>query len=318
MGLSQQKKKILVVGSLAYDHLMECKGHFRSLLVAGDSNIAITAHNRKISFGGCGGNIAYNLRLFDERPLLMTSVGKDFGEYKKWLKEQSVDVSGIYESTNQLTASAFIVTDPDENQIALFDAGAMDEFPKIQTLFGQSDLQEFAMAIIAPDNPERMMALAAECFEARIPYVFDPAQEIPHIEPKALERTLRQAKIVIVNTYESELLCTHLGITKEELFRIAPFFIQTKGAKGCVIKNHEENFTVPAVPPERVGDPTGCGDAFRAGVVAGLQRGFDLRKACQTGALTATYNLEQKGTQQHFFTLQDFRERFEQSFGVPF
>lgn len=336
MDIPHKKKKILVVGSIAYDHLMNCQGFFKDLLIEGDANMAITAENRTVSFGGCGGNIAYSLRLFKQNAVLMSSVGKDFEEYKKNLVRLGVNVSGIYESLKYLTASAFIVTDPSQNQVILFDAGAMNEFPKTQNLKNLGELvNEIGVAIIAPDNPQRMIQIAEECYKNDIPYLFDPAQQITHIEPASLKKAVKHAFIVVVNQHENELLRAQMGMNREDFLKMVPIFIQTKGAEGCTISvqknllaerfpsfhhltDAEKSFTVTAVKPKKNIDPTGCGDAFRAGLVAGLIHGFSLQKACQTAALSATYNLEQKGTQQHAFSLEEFGVRFTKNFGVVF
>ncbi len=241
-------------------------------------------------------------------------MGYDFADYEKWLQIKGIDTSALHQSSTLATAAAFIVTDPQQNQIIIFDAGAMDEVARVPYL-NQQLSTDFSWAIIAPDNPQRMLQMAKECQAFHVPYLFDPGQQITRIPQEDLKYMLQHAKAFIVNEYEADLLFQKLGLNEETVREWVPLFIKTLGAKGALLKTLEEEIAIPAVPPQQVVDPTGCGDAFRAGVLMGLQEGKPLAKACKMGALLATYNLENQGTQNHTFTLQEFAEMFYQGFG---
>lgn len=329
------QKKILVVGSLAYDNLMQFEGLFKDVMVGGNFNIALTASNRKVGFGGCAGNIAFNLRLFGAEPLILTTVGSDFKGYEKWLKDLKVDIDGIHKAEDLLTAAAFIVTDKSQNQVIIFEPGAMNLHLPSQTVKSLKNYAEIAWAIIAPDSTARMVKIAAECKELGIPYLFDPAQQIQNFLNEDLIKLISDAQILILNEYESGLLQNKLGMSGEQISALGSgnagtgevagvvagagasgrIYIETHGAKGCRIKTPEGDFFVKAVKASVEKDPTGCGDAFRAGLIYGLMQGFNIQKSCRIAALTATYNLENPGTQEHKFTLAEFGKRFEDSFG---
>jgi adenosine kinase len=309
-----EKNKILIVGSIAYDQLMHFDGKFKNIMLPNNYSIAITAGDRTVSFGGCGGNIAYSLRLLAQEVVLLTVVGQDFDQYKKRLIDLGIDTSTIYQSDKSYTAAAFIVTDREENQVTIFDAAAMNTATDSLSL-KSFDYKPVAWAMIAPDNPVRMVRIANECKESGIPYVFDPAQQISHIKIPDLIACIQNAAVLIVNEYESELLINRIGISRERLNEMVPVFIETHGPKGSSVKSPEGMFYIKAVQPSALVDPTGCGDAFRAGLLYGLIKKLPIQKACQAGALMATYNIEHSGTQGHRFTFEEFASRFENSFG---
>jgi adenosine kinase len=310
------KDKILVVGSLAYDHVMQYDGRIKDVMVHGNYNMAFTASSRAIFYGGCAGNISYSLRLLGEKPIIMTVVGSDFKNYNEWLKKRGIDVSAIFESERHLTASAFIITDKEQNQITFFDPGAMNSVVTDQHI-GNIKYNDIAWAIIAPDVPQRMVQLAEECSNLDIPYIFDPAQQIEVFKKKSLLTAIENASILIVNGYESELLSKKLGISKYELASMTPIYIETHGERGCSIITSGGTVRVKAVRPIHIIDPTGCGDAFRSGVLMGLRNGYPIKKACRIGSLVATYSIEQFGTQAHSFSKEEFAKRYEKSFGEP-
>lgn len=311
------QKKIVVIGSIAYDHVMQYAGRFQDALVAGNYNIALSTHDRKVFFGGCGGNIAYSLRLFGEDPAVITVAGKDFDSYKAWLTKCGINTSHIYQTDKFMTASAFIVSDEEGNQITLFDPGAMHGIDTNQTI-REIGPELVSYAIIAPDKPEAMVKFAKECKELGIPYIFDPGQQLSIFEPEDLLRCIQNAFILIANEYEAGLLAQKLRIKPEELSSMPQIALETHGARGCHVKEQKLEHYVRAVQPRQGAvDPTGCGDAFRSGVLVGLQQGFPIQKCCQMGALLATYSLECLGTQCHTFTRAEFARRFENSFGEP-
>lgn len=311
--LSVQKDKILIIGSIAYDSVMQYEGLFENVILPKNFSIALTTCDKKIFFGGCGGNIAYNLSLFSEKPVLLTSAGKDFQMYQQWLKKRKIDISGIYISSKEYTASATIVTDQQQNQITIFDPGAMTEKTKlkIKNLFPGN----ISWAIISPDNPRHMISSAEECFQFNIPYIFDPGQAIAHLPFESLIQSIQRSHVLIVNEYESQLLLEKLHCSPQKLHSMVPVFIETLGAKGCKVVSNQGNFIIPAIKPHKIFDPTGCGDAFRAGVLVGLKNNFSLQKSCQIGTLLATYKLEHSGTQEHVFTFSAFKKRYIQCFG---
>lgn len=310
------KNKILVVGSLAYDHVMQYDGYFKNAMIPGHYNLVVTASNRAVFYGGCSGNIAYSLKLLNENPVIMTVAGSDFGEYKDWLTKKGIDTSAVFESDRHLTASAFIVTDKLENQIVIFDPGAMNSTIPNQTL-RNINFDEIAWAIIAPDEPERMYKLAKECKELDIPFIFDPAQQLPMIDDQKLAEIVQLAEILIVNKYESDLLINKLGINKDRLAQMVPIYVETRGAEGCSINAKGEVHIINAVRPMQMLDPTGCGDAFRAGVLMGLRNNIGIVESAKIGSLMATYSIENFGTQAHSFTMEEFKQRYFESFGAP-
>lgn len=304
--MQDKKSKILVVGSIAYDHVMEYDGYFKDAIVNNNYNISLVADNRDISYGGCGGNEAYTLKLLGEDPVIFSCAGKDFDDYKDRLAGLGIQTDRIAVFKDDLTASAFILTDKEENQITLFEPGALKNVHPSGDIKSFAD--EIALAIISPDNCERMVSVAKECSELGIPFIFDPGQQTPQFKDSDLKEIIGECEILIANKYETSLLKKRVGLDG------AKYFIQTRGSDGVSVTSKEGDFVVKAVAPDNLADPTGSGDAFRAGLLMGLRRGFDLKKSCRIGALCGTYAVEKKGTQEHFFTYEDFAERFKGAF----
>ena len=308
------KNKILLLGSIAYDHVMKFDGVFKDIIVPNNYNIAITAKTKNIFFGGCAGNIAYSLHLLGQQPSIVTVAGRDFGEYKQWMISNGIEVTNVYASEKLLTATAIIVTDDDQNQITVFNPGAMYEVKTTQSVKLMS-YGEVAWAIISPENPERMMVFAHECKELKIPFIFDPGQVLPALRDEDIMWGIKNADVFIINDYESALLTKKLGFTDELIGKMVPTYIQTHGEKGSTVKSPTGMSYIRAVQPAKITDPTGCGDAYRAGLLAGLREGKRIEKCCQAGALMATYVLESEGTQNHKCTLDEFSTRLENNFG---
>lgn len=308
-------KNILVVGSLAYDHVMTYGKSFQEVMLPGRFDVALTTQSHLVSFGGCSGNIAYNLRLMRQQPMILTVAGSDFKQYQDRLVQLRVKLDGVYVSDKFPTATAFIVTDPEGHQITVFDGGAMSAVDTATTVKSLGGADAFAYVIISPDKPERMLRVADECYELQIPYFFDPAQQMNNFKPEDLLRVIQNAFVLIVNEYEADLLSKKIGVPREGLAALSKNSIETHGARGCTIKSAEGMSFVRAAQPSQIVDPTGCGDAFRAGVVAGLMQGKNFQESCQIGALLATYNLEHQGTQSHSFTVEEFAARLEDTFG---
>jgi len=309
-------KNILIVGSIAYDHVMTYAKSFKEVMLPEHYDVALTTQSHIVSFGGCGGNIAYNLRLLGEQPLLLTVTGKDFKQYQDRLMQMGVKLDGVYVSDKFPTATAFIISDPEGHQITVFDGGAMNAVDTAVTVESLGGTGEIAYAMIAPDKPERMVRIADECHKLGVPYLIDPAQQLNNFKPEDLMRMIQNAFVLILNEYEADLLSKKIGVPHEQIQSLPKNYIETHGAKGCTIRSTEGMFFVRAVQPARVLDPTGCGDSFRAGVLAGLMKGKDFQTACQMGALIATYNLEHPGSQDHNFTMEEFKARLENTFGT--
>lgn len=313
-------KRILVSGSWAFDYLMEYNGLLKEAILPeklDHLSVGFTVEKRSVHFGGCAGNIAYNLKLLGVDPLVVGLIGNDFDRYAQWLKKHKIDASTLTTLPDQLTASAYILTDKEQNQIQIFHGGAMLAAPEAVSMNDYSS-KEIDWVIISPDDPRRMSRLAQECKNLGIKYIFDPSQQISNMENEVLLEAIKGAAILIVNEYEVDLLTKRFGVTREALQKMVPMLIETLGEKGSSVTTPEGTLLVKSVPAMKVIDPTGCGDAFRAGILAGMNLGLGIEKCCQIGALTATYTIEKNGTQNHFFTLEEFKKRFQENFGENF
>ncbi len=312
--------RILVSGSWAYDYLMEYDGLLKEAILPeklDHLSVGFTVSKKSVHFGGCAGNIAYNLKLFGIDPLVVGLVGSDFGDYAKWMKKNGIDISTLTKLPNDFTASAYILTDREQNQIQIFHGGAMLAAP---LAVGMREYRYHSLdwVMISPDDPRRMARLAQECRELELKYIFDPSQQISNMTDAVLQVAIEGASVLIVNEYEADLLSKKFGVTREGLMKMVPTFIETHGERGSSVVSKEGTFFIKSVKPGVVADPTGCGDAFRAGLLYGLQQGLGVEKGCQIGALTATYVLEKEGTQNHRFTMEEFKIRFEDNFGTGF
>jgi len=307
---------IIVTGSIAYDYLMTFPGRFA------DHILPEQLHRISLSFlvdemrrqrGGCAANIAYNLALLGERPRLMGTVGQDFGEYRAWLEQHGVDTSLTRDEPDLFTASFFVNTDEGGNQIASFYTGAMARARNLS--FHELDADQVDLAVISPNDPEAMVKYAAECQELGIPYLYDPSQQIVRLSGEDLRKGLAGCDLLVVNEYEFEMLGEKTGLSAEAI-RSAPAraCVVTLGAEGAHMWGEETMYAIPPVPPRRTDDPTGVGDAFRAGLIEGLALDLPWDLAGRVGALAATYTLEQPGPQSHYYTPAEFVARFRQFF----
>lgn len=311
------RKKIFVSGSIAYDYIMRYQGAFSETLLSEHLehiNIAFTARDKVLHYGGCGGNIAYSLSMFDVNPLLYGVVGSDFADYEKRLKKRKISTKHIGRSNDNFTATAYVLTDDKENQITFFAPGAMESMNE-EIELNEVDLLDIEIAILSPDVCKRSIKLAHQLKEAEIPYIFDPGQMTPAFDLEDLKFLLNSAFGFIANHYEVELLCNRLNINIDDIVNSVPIFIETRGEKGSILREGSEIHNIPIAKPEKTEDPTGCGDAFRAGLLFGIMKGYDHVKACKVGALTATYVIENSGTQSHNFKFKEFSKRFEENFG---
>ncbi|HMK37010.1 MAG TPA: carbohydrate kinase family protein [Desulfomonilaceae bacterium] len=307
--------KIFISGSLAYDRIMDFPEKFSDHILPDKIhilNVCFMVNGLKEQFGGTAGNIAYNLALLGECPLILASAGKDFGSYEAWLRELGLSVHGIRKIPDEFTAGAYITTDKADNQITGFNPGAMKHQCMIP-LNGEDPSD--SLAIVAPGNLDDMLAYSRCCKEVGIPYIFDPGQSIPALSPEKIVEMITGSKLTISNDYELELITRSTGLSKSDLLDRTEAIITTLGERGALMATRRSDVHIPAANPARVSDPTGAGDAFRAGLIKGLVLGKNLVDAAKLGAVCASFGVECQGTQCHRFSLEEFWARHEANFG---
>ncbi len=307
---------IVCTGSIAYDYLMTFPGYFRDQilperleLISLSFLVDLMVRQR----GGVAPNIAYTLALLGAaEPKVMGTVGVDFTDYRIWLDSQGVDTSWIKVIPEVFTASFFANTDKANAQISSFYSGAM-AYAGTQSLKEMNSARP-GLVIISPNDPKAMDRFVIECGELGIPYLYDPGQQVVRSDPSELHRGVIGANSLFVNDYEYDLLQKHTGLTPKDILSRVQYLVVTRGENGASVYTDSKEYTIPVVKPERTLDPTGVGDAFRAGFVRGVCLGLEWQTCGQIGALAATYVLEQKGTQNHHFTVPEFIERYRQNF----
>jgi len=308
--------RIIVTGSVAYDYLMSFPGRFSEHILPEQIHqvsLSFLVDSMRKQRGGCAPNIAYNLALLGERPTVMATVGQDFCEYRVWLEENGVDTSAITEVEGEFTSSFFVNTDLENNQIASFYVGAM----------GKADMLSFYalaqalidLAIISPNAPAAMVKYARECQALGIPYIYDPSQQIIRLSGEELLEGIRGARVLIGNEYEFGMMRNKTGLVHEELLALPEVTIVTQGEQGSTIYADGRALHIPVVQPKLLAEPTGVGDAYRAGLIKGLVHNMPWEVTGRVGSLAATYVLEQHGTQEHSYTRRQFMERYRQAFG---
>ena len=308
---------IAVTGSVAYDHIMNFPGKFKDHILPDKLhilNVSFLVSNLQKLRGGCAANIAHACTLLGLDAKLVAAVGSDFGGYRTWLEELGIDLTGVLEDPELLTASCFITTDGDNNQITGFYPGAMARAPEatIGRLSSTPDL-----AIVSPNDPDAMRAYPEECRQAGIPYIYDPGQQCLALSGEDLRAGAQGSRAVVCNDYELALVQDKTGASVEELLEWSEAVVVTLGEKGSRIHlRDEEPLLVPAAHVENVVDPTGAGDAFRGGLVKGLVSEAGWENAARLGALTAAFCVEQQGTSAYSFTMDAFNARFESAFGL--
>jgi len=311
--------KTLVTGSIAYDTIMVFPDRFSNHLLADQLhilNVCFLTPEMRREYGGTAGNIAYNLRLLGEDPLLMATVGEDAAPYFERLRGLRIGTELLKLIPGQFTAQAFITTDLDDNQITAFHPGAMNysHENRISRSLGAG------LAIIGPDGKEGMLQHARQCAEAGIAFVFDPGQGLPMFSPEELTEFVRQADYVAVNDYEGKLLEERTGRKLEELAKDVKALVCTMGAKGSLIFADGKRHEIPIVEAEKVVDPTGCGDAYRAGLLYGISHGWDWPSTGKLSALLGAIKIAQSGAQNHGPKRDEIEARFQRAFGhkAPF
>ncbi|MBL4844424.1 MAG: carbohydrate kinase family protein [Planctomycetes bacterium] len=308
---------IAVTGSVAYDHIMNFPGRFKDHILPDKLhilNVSFLVSNLQKLRGGCAANIAHACALLGLDAKLVAAVGNDFGGYRTWLEEVGIDLSGVLEDADLLTASCFITTDGDNNQITGFYPGAMGRAKEatIARLSATPDL-----AIVSPNDPDAMRAYPEECRQAGIPFIYDPGQQCIALSGEDLRSGAKGSRALVCNDYELALVQEKTGASMEELLELTEAVVVTLGEKGSRIHARgEEPLPVPAAHVENVVDPTGAGDAFRGGLVKGLVSEAGWESAARLGALTAAFCVEQQGTSAYSFTMDEFNARFESAFGL--
>jgi adenosine kinase len=305
-----------VTGSIAYDYIMVFPGRFRDHILPEKIHIlsvSFLVDSLKRMKGGTGANIAFNLALLGERPMLVGTVGEDFGEYRQWLDRHGVDTSTTKVISGDFTASCFINTDLQDSQITAFYPGAMSKAATIS--LRELDATPGDIVVIAPNDPAAMARYAAECTEHHIPYLYDPSMQIPRMSREELRAGMAGAKVLAGNDYEFGMMAEKLGIGEPELRTSVPVTVMTRGEAGALITADGVAHDIPPAKPDRVTDPTGAGDAFRAGLLLGMKRGFPWPVTGRIASLTAVYAIENSGTQSHSYTPTEFVARYEANFG---
>jgi adenosine kinase len=308
------KVQILVSGSLAYDRIMDFPGRFADHILPDKIhmlNVCFVVNGLQEKFGGTAGNIAYSLALLGEEPLVLASAGNDFDRYESWMEKFNLSVAGIRRIPEELTAGAYITTDKADNQITGFNPGAM-KYPSLYQ-FDSVDPQE-ALAIVAPGNVEDMVAYSRRYKDLAIRHICDPGQQVTSLSAEQLTEIITGSHLLICNDYELEMIIQDTGLDKGELLQRCETIICTLGEDGSQIITPRDETMIPAVKPARVLDPTGVGDAYRAGLIKGLVLGKDLEEAAKMGATCASFAVECYGTQEHRFSQEQFWTRHEGAF----
>jgi adenosine kinase len=304
----------LICGSVAYDNIMVFNDRFKNHILPDKVHVlsvSFLVPEMRKEFGGCAGNIAYNLKLLGGDPLPMATVGKDFGSYGQWMDDNDINRRHVSMIDSEFTAQAFITTDLDDNQITAFHPGAMN----MSHLNEVSDAEEVSVGVVAPDGREGMIRHASQFAEAGIPFIFDPSQGLPMFDGDDLRHFLNLATWLTVNDYEWELIRDRTGLTEDEVQKSVKALIITRGADGSEIHADGKRLEIPAVKPANAADPTGCGDAYRAGLIYGITNDLDWETAGRMASLMGAIKIECHGTQNHRFEWPDFEARFQESFG---
>lgn len=306
----------LICGSIAYDNIMVFKGRFQDHILPDQIhilNVAFLVPDMRQELGGCAGNIAYNLKLLGGEPRIMATVGRDFDRYRARLREHGISDQFIKAIPETLTAQAYITTDLDDNQITAFHPGAMDH-SHVNTVPRNAGV---TVGMISPDGRQGMLDHAAQFEAAGIPFVFDPGQGLPMFDREDLRGFIGKASWVAVNDYEGRMLCERTGWTEDDIAGRVRALVVTRGAQGSVIIAGGRRLEIPAVAPARVVDPTGCGDAYRAGLILGLMRDLPWEETGRLASLLGAIKVASQGTQNHSFTRVTLESAFKSAFGHP-
>jgi len=317
MRMAQERtggKAALICGSVAYDTILQFPDRFKSHILPDKIhilNVAFMVPEMRREFGGCAANIAYSLKLLGDRGVPMAAAGVDFAAYRERLVTLGIEVDHIRAVEGTFTAQAFITTDLDDNQITAFHPGAM-QFAHLNTVADADS--SIALGIVAPDGRQAMIEHAAQFAAAGIPFIFDPGQGMPMFGAEELKTFIRQARWIAVNDYEWGLLQQKTGFEVSDVTAQVEALVVTRGAEGSIIYAKGRTLTIPCVKPQAVVDPTGCGDAYRAGLIHGLLNGLDWESTGRVASLMGAIKIESRGPQNHTFTRAEFDRRYRDNF----
>ena len=306
--------KILLTGSMAFDTIAVFGDQFKNHILPEQTHILnvsfFTPEMRRYQ-GGCAGNMAYTLKMLGGEPIIMATVGDDFGPYRQRLQEIGLDQTHIKHIDGELTAQAFIINDADNNQINAFHPGAMNMAHHNKV----GDALDIELGIVSPDGRDGMLQHAEQFNALGIPFFFDPGQGLPMFDGEELSHFMQLASYAIFNDYESHMMMDKTGLSLEQLAGMVDTLIVTKGAEGSQVINSSESIHIGCASIQQAVDPTGCGDAYRAGLLYGLSNGWSWKACAQLGALCGAIKIEQPGTQKHHFTQEELAARYLSEFG---
>ncbi len=304
----------LICGSIAYDTIMVFQDQFKNHILPDQVhilNVSFLVPEMRRNFGGCAGNIAFNLQLLGGEGVPMGTVGDDFAPYADWLAQHGLPQHAIRHVPDTFTAQAYITTDQDDNQITAFHPGAMNEAHQNRV----DDVAGTTLGMVSPDGRQGMLDHAEQFAAAGIPFVFDPGQGMPLFDGEDLNRFVDQASYLAFNDYEAKLMQERTGKSPEQLAKEVDAVVVTRGGEGSTIFTRAERYDIPLAPARQLVDPTGCGDAYRAGLLYGLQQGMDWAVTGRIASLLGAIKIEHAGTQNHGLSRVDFDARFKETFG---
>jgi len=307
----------LICGSVAYDTVMVFEGHFKDHILADRIhmlNVAFLVPGLRRNFGGCAGNIAYNLKLLGGDPLVAAAVGQDFDPYAVWMAKQGLSMECVARHEDAYTAQAYITTDLDDNQITAFHPGAMERSKDIAVPRNRG----LRIGLVGPDGRDSMIGHAQQLADAGVPFIFDPGQAMPLFGGEDLERFIDLADWVVVNDYEGQLVQERTGLSPAQIAARCRAYIVTRGGDGSLIHTAAGIEEIPPVKAECIADPTGCGDSYRAALIAGIGRGIDWSTTGRMASLIGAIKIAHRGTQTHHFTPDEFADRFRAAFGYDY
>jgi adenosine kinase len=306
---------IFISGSMAYDRIMDFPGYFKDYILPDKIhvlNVCFNVNGLQEKFGGTAGNIAYSLSLLNEKPVIMATIGKDYATYFEWLKKNNISTDGIEIVPDEFTAGAYITTDRSDNQITGFNPGAMKKATNFDLTAADP---EGSVVLIAPGNLQDMTGYASRCREMGIPYICDPGQSLTLWNGDLMREWIRGSMMLITNDYELEVIMKMTGMKKGEILGLTKMIITTLGEKGSLISREGQDRMIPAARVSDILDPTGAGDAYRAGLLKGLAMNKEIEQAAMMGAVAAAYAVEQYGTQEHGYMFNEFASRYKDNFG---
>ncbi len=305
---------IAISGSLAYDYIMDFPDSFRNHILPDQIhilNVCFVVEELKKNLGGVAGNIAHTMKMLGSEPIILGALGTDASEYLEYFKNKKIGTNYIHTSEKRLTSSAHITTDKDDNQITAFYSGAGEEATEISI---HDIKEEIELVVISPTKKEAMIEHAKQAHERNIPIVFDPGQQITALTPQEISLLIGQATFLIANDYEMKLIQEKSGWDMEQLLEHVDVTITTLGEQGSIISTGEEIHQIKPCSPNSVDDPTGAGDAYRAGFFSAYTKGKDLKTCGQVASVSAVYAVEKYGTQNHEFSLDEFRQRYKETY----